>query len=165
MATESEKKVARASKSLTWHELVAMAGGALLALSLFLPWYHGENNRATVGDNAVPRGGGDFTGFETHDIQRWLLLAAAAAPFILAYIVVRGHKLSWARGEMTAVTSIAAFGLIAYSGIIDKPGEPKGLISIKYGWIVAMVAVIAMLVGSALRASEVERARKPPGVL
>ena len=165
MATEQDKKKARASTKLTWHEFLAMAGGALLAVSLFLPWYHGENARATVGNNTVPRGGGDFTGFETHDIQRWLLLAAAAAPFILAYIVVRGHKLSWARGEMTAVTSIAAFGLIAYSGIIDKPGEPKGLISIKYGWIVAMVAVIAMLVGSALRASEVERARKPPGVL
>ncbi|HEV2812351.1 MAG TPA: hypothetical protein VGW10_03775 [Solirubrobacteraceae bacterium] len=165
MATEQEKKVARASKSLTWHEFVAMAGGAVLALSLFLPWYHGDNNRATVGDSPVPRGGGDFTGFETHDLSRWLLIGAAAAPFILAYIVIRGHKLSWARGEMTAVTSIAAFGLIAYSGIIDKPGEPKGLISIKYGWVLAMIGVIAMLVGSALRASEVERARKPPGVL
>ncbi|MDQ5807641.1 MAG: hypothetical protein M3320_03100 [Actinomycetota bacterium] len=165
MATEQEKKAARASKKLTWHEFVAMGGGALLALSLFLPWYHGENNRATVGNNEVPRGGGDFTGFETHDIQRWLLLAAAVAPFILAYIVLRGHKLSWARGEMTAVTSIAAFGLIVYGGLIDKPGEPKGLISLKYGWFVALIAVIAMLVGSALRASEVERARKPPGVL
>ena len=66
---------------------------------------------------------------------------------------------------MTAVTSIAAFGLIVYAGLIDKPGEPKGLISLKYGWFLAMLAVIAMLVGSALRASEVERARKPPGVL
>jgi hypothetical protein len=165
VATEAEKKTARASKSLTWHEFAAMAGGALLGVSLFLPWYHGENQRATVGDQPVPAGGADFSGFDVHTIQRWLLLAAAAAPFILAYIVVRGHKLSWARGEMTAVTSIAAFGLIAYAGIIDKPGEPKGLISLKYGWIVAMIGVIAMLVGSALRASEVERARKPPGVL
>ena len=163
MATEAEKKTARASTSLTWHEILAMAGGVLLALALFLPWYSAENARAIVGESL--RGPGDFTGWEVHDIQRWLLLAAAAAPFILAYIVIRGHKLSWARGEMTAVSSIAAFGLIAYSGIIDKPGEPKGLIGVKYGWLVALVAVIAMLVGSALRASEVERARKPPGVL
>ena len=163
MATEAEKKTARASTKLTWHEFAAMGGGLLLVISLFLPWYSVENRRATIGSG--DRGPGDFTGWEVHDIQRWLFLAAAVAPFILAYIVLRGHKLSWARGEMTAVSSIAAFGLIVYGGVIDKPGEPKGLISIKYGWVIALLAVIAMLVGSALRASEVERARKPPGVL
>jgi hypothetical protein len=163
VATEQEKKTARASTSLTWHEILAMGGGAVLAIALFLPWYSAENQRAVVGDSL--RGPGDVSGWDVHTIQRWLLLGAAAAPFILAYIVIRGHKLSWARGEMTAVSSIAAFGLIAYSGIVDKPGEPKGLISIKYGWLLAIVAVIAMIVGSALRASEVERARKPPGVL
>jgi hypothetical protein len=162
VATEAEKKEARASTRLTWHEYLAMGGGVVLAISVFLPWYSAER-RATIG--ASGRGPGDFTGWEVHDIQRWLLLAAAVAPFILAYIVLRGHKLSWARGEMTAVSSIAAFGLIAYAGIVDKPGEPKGLISIKFGWILALLAVLAMIVGSALRASEVERARKPPGVL
>lgn len=151
------------TKRLTWHELVAIGGGVILAISLFLPWYNAENSRAQIGDTG--QGPGDFTGWEVHDIQRWLLLAAAAAPLILAWIIIRGHKLSWARGEMTAVSSIAAFGLIAYGGIIDKPGEPKGLIGLKYGWVIALLAVIAMLVGSALRASEVERARKPPGVL
>ncbi len=163
MATRQEKKERAAAKKLTWHEFVAMAGAAALVLALFLPWYSAENRRATIGTDGV--GPGDFTGWEVHDIQRWLFIAAAAAPFILAYIVLRGHKLSWARGEMTAVSSIAAFGLIVYGGLIDKPGEPKGLIGIKYGWILALLAVIAMLVGSALRASEVERARKPPGVL
>src|SRR3712207_1753299 len=114
MATEQEKKAARASKKLTWHEFVAMGGGAVLAVSIFLPWYNAK--RATAA--SVPGGeAGDYTGWEVHDIQRWLLLAAAAAPFILAYIVVRGHQLSWARGEMTAVTSIAAFGLIIYTGL------------------------------------------------
>ncbi len=162
MATEQEKKSARASKKLTWHEILAMGGGVLLAIGLFLPWYNAENRRAGI----IPGGGaGDFTGWEVHGIQRWLLLAAAAAPFILAYIVLRGHKLSWARGEMTAVTSIAAFGLIIYAGVIDRPGEVSGLVSLKWGWFVALLGVLAMLIGSALRASEVERARKPPGVL
>ena len=148
-------------RRLTWHEFVAMGGGALLVVGLFLPWYHAEE-RATVGGLEGP---GDFTAFEVHTILRWLWIAAAAAPFILAYIVARGHKLSWARGELTAVVAIAAFGLAAYNGLLDKPGEPSGLISLKYGFAVSMLGILAMMVGSALRASEVERKRKPPGVL
>ena len=55
--------------------------------------------------------------------MRWpLLLLAAIAPPILAYIVVRGHKLSWAPGELTMVAGFTAFVLIAYNGIIDPPG-------------------------------------------
>jgi hypothetical protein len=149
-------------RRLTWHEFVAMAGGALLALGLFLPWYHADNRRAEIAGMAGP---GDFTAWQVHEILRWLWIAAAAAPFILAYIVVRGHALSWARGEMTAVVAIAAFGLAGYNGLIEKPGEPAGLIGLKLGFAVTMVGVILMMVGSALRASEVERARKPPGVL
>ncbi len=162
MATEQEKKTARASTKLTWHEIVAVLGGILLAISLFLPWYNAENRR---GEILPGEGAGDYTGWQVHDIQRWLLVAAAAAPLILAYIIIRGHKLSWARGEMTAVTSIAAFGLIVYAGVIDRPGEVSGLVSLRWGWFIALLGVLAMLIGSALRASEVERARKPPGVL
>ena len=147
---------------LSWHEFVAMLGGALLAVALFLPWYHADNKRAEIGGTTGP---GDFTAWEIHSIQRWLWIAAAAAPFILAYIVLRGHALSWARGEMTAVVAIAAFGLAGYAGLIDKPGEPKGLIGLEFGWIVAMVGIVLMMVGSALRASGTERPRKPPGVL
>ena len=147
---------------LTVNELVAMVGGLMLGAAVFANWYESVSPLATLGGHT---GLGVYSGWQTHDTIRWILLAMAIAPFILAYIIVRGHQLSWARGEMTAVTSIAAFGLIGYAGIIDKPGEPKGLISLKYGWVLAMIGVIAMLVGSALRASEVERARKPPGVL
>ena len=152
----------RTSKKLTNTEIMAMAGGAILAVSLFLPWYSLENRNAILNEE---RGPATFTGWEAHPIQRWLLLAAAAAPFILAYIIVRGHQLSWARGEMTAVTAIAAFGLLAYGGLIDRPGDPSGLIGLKYGWAIALLGSLLMLVGSALRASEVERKRKPPGVL
>jgi hypothetical protein len=84
---------------------------------------------------------------------------------ILIYIVVRDHELSWPRGEMTAVVAIAAFGIIGYLGIIDRPGDPPGEISLQWGWVGAMFGVIAMMVGGALRASGTERPRKPPGVL
>ena len=148
-------------RRLTWHELVAVVGGVILAIALFLPWYSTENRRASIGT----LGDGEFTGWETHQIIRWLLLAAAAAPIILGYIVARGHKLSWARGEMTAVVGIAAFGLVAYNGLVDKPGEPAGLINTEIGVYVALLGIFLLTGGSALRASESERPRKPPGVL
>ena len=149
-------------RRLSKHELVALVGAALLVIGLFLPWYAAENRRAEVAGMAGP---GEFTAWETHQILRWIWLAAAIAPFILAYIVVRGHKLSWARGEMTAVIGITAFGLAAYNGLIEKPGEPAGLISTKLGFYVTLVGIILLMGGSALRASESERPRKPPGVL
>ena len=152
-------------RRLTWHEFVALGGGLVFVLALFLPWYHGENERATVGGMSVPDGGADFTGWETHTLLRWLYLAAVAAPLILTYIVVRGHALSWARGEMTAVIAIAVFGLVGYNGLIERPGEPSGLVSTSWGLWLALLGILLMMGGSALRASESERPRKPPGVM
>jgi hypothetical protein len=143
------------------NEWIAMVGGALLLVSVFLPWYATSDNRNAQIDGAR----GDFTCWDAHPILRWLLLAAAVAPFILTWIIVRGHQLSWARGEMTAVASIAAAGLIFYNGIIDRPGEPSGEISLKFGWFIALLSTLIMFYGSAVRASEVERVRKPPGTI
>jgi uncharacterized membrane protein len=144
-------------------EFVAMVGGALLAVGLFLTWYATKGNGRI--DGAAHGGKGDFTGWEIHTILRWLLIAAAAAPFILAYIIVRDHKLSWPRGELTAVIAIAAFGLIAYNGVIARPGTSSSLVSLQTGWFVAVAGTLLMLAGSAGRASKVERKRKPPGTI
>jgi hypothetical protein len=148
-------------RRITLSEILAAVGGLLLAASLFLPWYATSSN-----PNARVYGmRGDITAWDAHTILRYLFLAAALAPIVLLWVIVRDHKLSWPRGEMTAVVAIAALGLAGYNGLIDRPGEPAGLISIKWGWAVSMVGIILMMVGSALRASEVERKRKPPGVL
>jgi hypothetical protein len=63
------------------------------------------------------------------------------------------------------VVGIAAFGLILYSGIIDRPGEPSGEIELELGWYGAFLGSILMIVGAAIRSSDVERARKPPGTI
>jgi hypothetical protein len=153
---------AKLSRTLTRNEFVALAGGALVAIGVFLNWYQtNAGNRAANIDGMK----GAFSAWDVHPILRWLLLAAAVAPFILAYIILRGHQLSWARGEMTAVTAIAAFGLILYNGVIDRPGEPSSQISLQPGWWVAVLGTLLMLGGAALRSSEVERTRKPPGVI
>jgi hypothetical protein len=143
-------------------ELVAAVGGILLAACLFLPWYETSASNS----NAVIDGvRGALSGWEVHPVMRWLLLAAAVAPLILVWIIVRDHELSWSRGEMTAVVGIAAFGLIAYSGLLNRPGEPSGAIALQLGFFGAVAGTIMMAVGGAMRAAQSERARKPPGVL
>lgn len=148
---------------LTSRELIAVVGAALLVVGVFLPWYAPDLSNPNVTIDGARQS--SFSAWEVHGTVRWLLLAAAIAPIVLAYIILRDHKLSWARGEMTAVIAIIAFGLVAYFGIIDRPGEPSGLISLKWGWFVALAGTILMVVGSALRSSETERKRKPPGTL
>jgi len=143
-------------------ELVAAVGGLLLAVCLFLPWYETDPDNPNA---QIDGARGALSGWEVHPLMRWLLLAAAAAPFILIWIVIRDHELSWARGEMTAVAAIAAFGLVAYTGFLDRPGEPGGAISLQLGYFGALLGTILMIVGGAMTAGETERVRKPPGVL
>jgi hypothetical protein len=146
---------------LSRSEWIAVGGGLLLITAVFLPWYGTSENPNAVIDGER----GDFSAWEVHPVLRWLMLAAALAPLILAWIVLRDHELSWPRGEMTAVVAIAALGLVLYSGIVTRPGEPRAQISLQIGWFLAAVGILLMLVGGATRAAEVERARKPPGVL
>jgi len=143
-------------------ELVAAAGGLLLAVCLFLPWYRTDSDNP----NAMVDGAtGGVSGFEVHSILRWLLLLAAIAPWILIWIVIRDHELSWPRGELTAVAAIAAFGLVGYVGILDRPGEPSGAISLAAGYYGALLGTVLMIAGGAMTAGQTERTRKPPGVL
>src|SRR5215207_11011748 len=143
-------------------ELIAAVGSILLAVCVFLPWYE----TAPDNPNAMIDGArGALSAWEVHSVMRWLLLAAAAAPLILVWIVIRDHELSWPRGEMTAVVAIAAFGLVAYTGFLDRPGSPKGAISLQPGFYGALLGTILMIVGGSITAGQNERVRKPPGVL
>lgn len=143
-------------------EIVAVVGGIVLAIALFIKWYESVSALAVIADT---RGRGTYSGWEVHTLMRWLLLAAAAAPLILAWIIVRDHALSWPRGQMTSVVAIAAIGLLFYNGIIDRPGDPSSQIELEWGWYVAMAGAILMLVGSVMRQQESEIKRKPPGTI
>jgi hypothetical protein len=127
-------------------EFVGMAAGALLVAALFVPWYGAD---ASNSHSQVHGRTGSISGWDVHPILRWLLLAAASAPFVLAWIILRGHALSWARGEMTVVTSVAAFGLVAYNRFVDRPGEIG--VSPRLGLFAALVATVTM-VGAAAEA-------------
>ena len=143
-------------------ELVAVLGGAVLALSVFLAWY-------TLGDKFTVLGncrGPDTscTAWNSLLILRFLLLIAAIAPAVLAWIILRGHALSWPRGEMTAIIAIFALGFTVFRGLIDKPGTPPGEIGITFGWWIGLVGGVLILVGSVWRTKESMVTRKPPGL-
>lgn len=144
-------------------ELVAIIGGILLAVSLLLSWYSLGNANAVLNDCHGPNG--SCSGWESLSAIRFLLLITAAAPAVLAYIIIRGHALAWPRGELTAVTALVALTLIVFRGVIDKPGSPPEEISVAIGWWVALFAALMILVGAVWRSQESGARRKPPGVL
>jgi len=149
---------------LRWGEVVAMIGGGLLAISVFLPWYSTGNANTSIGGHQHVANQ-DYSAWEVLPVWRFLILLAAIAPFILGWIIVREHALSWPRGELTAVIGLTALTLILVKGFIFKPGEPTGQISLAYGYFLALFASILILVGAFVRSTEIGRARRPPGVL
>jgi hypothetical protein len=150
-------------KALDRGELLATVGGILLGVSLFLSWYTLGNRNAILGDCRGP--GTLCSGWHALAVLRFVFLIAAVAPAILSYIIIRGHALSWPRGELTAVTALVALTFTLFRGLIDKPGTPQAEISIAVGWWVALVADLLILTGSVWRAQESGARRKPPGVL
>jgi hypothetical protein len=96
---------------------------------------------------------------------RYVFVIAAVAPAILAYIIIRGHALSWPRGEVTAVVALVALVATLVAGVVDVPGTPKSEIGITTGWFVALAADLLILFGSVWRAQKSGGRRKPPGVL
>jgi hypothetical protein len=150
-------------KELDRGELVAVAGGILLGVSLFLSWYSLGNANAQLGTCRGPNT--MCTGWAALSVLRFVFLIAAVAPLILSWIIARGHALSWPRGELTAVTALVALIMTLFVGVIDHPGSPPGEISVAAGWFVALAADLLILTGSVWRSKESGAGRKPPGVL
>ena len=150
-------------KALDRGEFLACIGGVALGVSLFVSWYSLGNANAVLNGCRGPNT--TCTGWASLSFIRYLLLLAAVAPAILAYVIVRGHALSWPRGELTAVTALVALTLIVFRGVIDKPGTPPEEISVAVGWWIALFAGLMILVGAVLRSQESGPRRKPSGVL
>jgi len=157
------------ARRLDRSEILGMVAAVVLIISLFLEWFSLSTDPSVVqrggdaGNWACGVGDSSCSAWETFPIMRWLLLAAAAAPFILAWIVIRGHALSWPRGELTAIVGLTAFVLIAYNGIVDKPED--GLeIGLAIGYWLALLASIGIFISGGFRAVESGGGgqRKPP---
>lgn len=145
-------------------EFLGIGAGILLFVSLFMPWFttSDENPNSTL---AGASRGDSVTAWQVFGILDWLLVAACAAPFILSWIVARGHKLTWKPGEVTMIVGITAFVLILCNGIIlGRPGDSVD-IGLGIGYFVALIASAGMLVAGYLRQAFYTSARKPPGVI
>ena len=144
-------------------EFIGFAGVGVLLLSLFLTWFetNDENPNANINGDR-----GEFNAFDTYGSLDWLLVAACLAPFILAWIIVRGHKLTWRPGEITMIVGMTAFALIILNGVIlGRPGDPDSEIDIKIGYYVGLLGSAMICAGGIIRQAEGDRARKPPGTL
>jgi hypothetical protein len=144
-------------------EVLAAIGGVLIAVSLFLTWYSLGNRYAYVASCRYPHGG--CSGWSSLGAIKFLLLIAAVAPGVLVWVVIRSHRLSWPRGELTAVIALCALTLVLFRGIIDRPGWPSGEVGISIGWFVALLGGLLILLGALTRSNESSRRRKPPGML
>lgn len=157
---------------LSRSELLGILAAILLVVAIFLlNWFNLAQtpNRLHGSDFICGRNEYSCTGWETFPLMRWILLAAAIAPPILAYIVIRGHKLSWAPGELTMVMGFTAFVLIAYNGVIDPPGKQTAEIGItkEIGYYVALLASAGIAAAGIGRAMEAQKGgvRKAPGTV
>ncbi len=148
---------------LTPAEFIGMGGSLVVLGSLYLPWFSTSDDNA----NAMINGErGDFNAWETFATLDWLLLSACAAPFILSWIIVRGHTLTWHPGELTMIVGMTYFILIVLNGIIlGKPGDPDSEISKQIGWYVGLLGAVGITAGGLVRQALYARGRKPPGVL
>src|SRR5256714_6552221 len=159
-------------KFLRWPEYLGFAGAGVLLGSLFLPWFstacdslHPASPSGCNPHSKLDGRVGDFTAFQTYKIMDLLLVAACIAPFVLAYIISRGHTLTWAPGEVTMIVGMTAGALILLNGIIlGRPGGTNSVeISIEPGYIVGLVGANMILVGGLVRQAMYGGGRKPPG--
>jgi hypothetical protein len=145
-------------------EFAGMAAGAVLFLSLWLPWFttSGGNPNSRLGGASGGDGVNAWHVFSKLDI---LLALAGTAPFVLSWILARGHKLTWKPGEVTMIVGITAIVLILCNGIIlGRPGDSVD-IGLGIGYYVGLLASAGLLAAGYLRQAVYGTARKPPGVI
>ncbi|MFN8161238.1 MAG: hypothetical protein U0R52_09395 [Solirubrobacterales bacterium] len=148
-------------------EVVGMLSGALLAVSLFLPWYSLSRSPDRVVQQAWVCGAGNYScsAWQTFPINRWLFLAAAVAPFILTYFVLSAQRGQYPTGEFTMTVGLAVIVLVAFNGVIAKPGSDFQFgLSLDYGFYVALLAGFVMAGAGAMVSLESGGGaqRKPP---
>ena len=169
MEASAQKKEGYLNLSrLTAAEGVGILFAIIFGISLFLPWFGTDSqNPNSIITSANPDIGPGETGsaWQVYPWVKWAFLAAVIAPFILAWIVARGHKLSWKPGEVTMIVGITAFILVLCNGVILGKPEEKIEIGFQFGYPIALVSSLGMAVCGFIRQAYYTDAKKPPGVI
>jgi hypothetical protein len=153
-------------------ELLGFLGSAVLFGSLFLKWFSTSCTKLQPRTPAncdphsrISHTVGSFSAWHTFALLDWVLVAACLAPFVLAYIVARGHELTWRPGEITMIVGILAAALILMNGIVlGKPGTNIE-ISFEIGYLVGLIGAVLIFLGGFYRQASMIKSKKPPGVL
>jgi hypothetical protein len=150
-------------------ELVGILSSVLLVISLFVPWFELADTAERTNQAAWICGTNVYScdAWSTFPIGRWLFLAAAAAPVILAYFIVRAQKGKYPTGEFTMTVGFIVIVLVIFNGILKKPGESVDQIgiSLALGYWMALAAGVLMAAAGAFRSVEQGggAGRRPPG--
>jgi hypothetical protein len=153
-------------RKLSPGEYMGMGAALVLFLSLFLPWFttSASNPNSTL-DGGRIAGGDSATAWQTFSSLDVLLVLACTAPFVLSWILARGHGLTWKPGEVTMVVGMTAFVLIICNGIVlGRPGDSVD-IGLGIGYFVGLLAAAGLLAAGYLRQAYYSDVRKPPGVI
>ena len=147
---------------LTPGEFFGMGCALVLFGSLWLPWFTtSEDNPNSV--LAGASGGDGANAWQVFGTLDWLLALACTAPFILSWIIARGHRLTWKPGEVTMIVGIVAFMLILCNGIIlGRPGESVD-IGLGLGYFVALVRLGGPARGGLPAPGDLRRPQEAPG--
>jgi hypothetical protein len=146
-------------------EFTGMGAALVLLASLWLPWFTTSSDNPNSELPGGVTGGDSANAWQVFATLDWLLVSACAAPFILTWIIARGHALTWKPGEVTMIVGIVAFMLILCNGIIlGRPGDSVA-IGLGIGYFVGLLASLGLLAAGYLRQAVYETARKPPGVI
>ena len=148
-------------------ELLGFASSALLLLSLFLTWFTLTDTPERAQQKAWVCGTKQFScsAWDTFPINRWLFVAAAVSPVILAYFVLTSQRGKYPTGEATMTVGLAVIVLVGYNGLIQKPGGGAQFgVSLSYGYLLALLAGVGITIAGALRSLESGGGaeRKPP---
>ena len=145
-------------------EWVGMGAALLLAFSTVLPWFTTDPDNRNSKIQGVHGGadGGAFNVWQSFDVVQYLILLCCLAPFVLSWIIARGHSVSWNRGEVTAIVGALALTIVLLNGIIlGQPGTVE--IGLSWGYPVAIFASVVILFTGAMQATKYQK-KEPPGV-
>ena len=162
--TTDDRYLARSR--ITMYERLGYVAGALLLLSLWLPWYstNADNENSVITSSGTKAGDSANAWDVFGKLFLVIMVLLAVAPVILTWIIARGHKLSWRPGEVTMVAGMAGVTLVLCNGIILGKPEPDVDLSLAIGWYLALLACLLIVTaGFQRQALHATGLRKPPG--